>query len=118
MEGRGCELASLTEAIDTSSPGGRLEFTIFAAVAQFEADLNSERTRLAYKASRGTGKRWGRPSVFHDPATVTIAKALLRDTSVSRAEAACRLGVSKTTLRRWFPGYDPEAFRGRNGRAV
>ena len=115
MEKQGCELASLTESIDTSSPGGRLAFTIFGAIAKFESDLNSERTRLSYQESRGNGKHWGRPSVFHDADTVRVAKALLRDPSVSRAEAARRLGVSKTTLRRWFPHYDPDAFRGKNG---
>ena len=116
LERRGCELASLTEAIDTSTPGGRLAFTIFGAIAKFESDLNSERTRLAYRESRGNGKRWGRPSVFHDPDKVRVAKALLRDPSVSRAEAARQLQVSLTTLRAWFPGYDPEGFSGkRNG---
>ena len=113
LERRGCQLASLTEAIDTGSPGGRLVFTIFGAIAQFESDLNRERTVLAHRSAKANGKPWGRPSVFHDPATVRTAKALLRDPAVSRAEAARRLGVSKLTLRRWFPGYKPEAFTGK-----
>lgn len=74
--------------------------------------MDSERTRLVYRASRGIGKRWGRPCLFHDPGAVRAAKALLSDPGVSSAKAAGRLGVSKTTLRRWFPGYDPDAFRG------
>ena len=116
LKQRGCQLASLTEAIDTGSPGGRLVFTIFGAIAQFESDLNRERTVLAHRSAKANGKRWGRPSVFHDPAKVRLAKALLRDPSVSRAEAAAQLGVSKSTLRGWFPGYDPEGFTGkRNG---
>ena len=115
LERRRCELVSLTEAIDTGSPGGRLVFTIFGAMARLESDLNRERTREAYQAARAGGKRWGRPSIFHDPANVRVAKALLRDSSVSRDEAARQLGITKMTLRRWFPGYDPDAFRGRNG---
>ena len=51
--------------------------------------------------------------MFHDPATITVAKALLRGKSVSRAEAARQLEVSKTTLRRWFARYDPAAFIGK-----
>ena len=115
LERRRCELVSLTEAIDTGSPGGRLAFTIFGAMAQFESDLNRERTREAHQAARASGKRWGRPSIFHNPANVRVAKALLRDRGVSRDEAARRLGITKMTLRRWFPGYDPDSFRGRNG---
>ena len=56
-----------------------------------------------------------RPSVFHDSATVPVAQALLRDNSVSRVEAARRLVTRKTTLRRWFPRYEPDEFWGRNG---
>ena len=115
LERRQCELVSLTEAIDTTSPGGRLAFAIFGAMAQFELDLNRERTKEAYKSARAAGRRWGRKSIFHDPATVQVAKALLRDNGVSGAEAARRLGVHPATLRRWFPGGDPDAFKGRNG---
>ena len=70
MDKRGCQLASLTEAIDTSTAGGKLVFAVFGAMAQFEADLNSERTREAYPAKRDAGVRWGRPSPFHDPENV------------------------------------------------
>jgi DNA invertase Pin-like site-specific DNA recombinase len=112
LERRRCQLVSLTEAIDSSSPGGRLVFVIFGAMAQFEVDLNRERTREAYQVARAAGRPWGRPSIFHDLRNVRVAQALLRDKSVSRAEAARRLGTTKTTLRRWFPGYDPDAFRG------
>ena len=115
LERRQCELVSLTEAIDTSSPGGRLVFVIFGAMAQFEADLARERTKEAHKAARAVGKPWGRPSIFHDARNVRVAQALLRDKSVSRAEAARRLGIATSTLLRWFPGGDPTAFRGRNG---
>ena len=84
-------------------------------MAQFEADLASERTKEAHKAARAAGRCWGRKSIFHDPATVRVAQALLRDNGVSGAETARRLGVHPATLRRWFPGGDPVAFRGRNG---
>ena len=75
---------TLAEAIDTGSPGGRLAFTIFGAMARLESDLNRERTHEAYQAARAAGKRWGRPSVFHDPANVRVAKALLRASWESR----------------------------------
>ncbi len=98
LERRGCELVSLTEKIDTSTPGDRVVFTVMAALAQFESDLNSERTKEACRAIRATGRHWGRPSPFHDPETVKTAKALVAAGTLTKPEIAKRLGVSKTTL--------------------
>ena len=116
VERRGCQLVSLTEAIDTATPGGKLVFSVFGAMAQFEADLNSERTREAYLAKRAAGVRWGRPSVFHDPKNVAMAKVLLADSTISRTAIAKRFGVSRNVLYSWFPRGDPEAFDGTNHR--
>ena len=115
VEARGCQLVSLTEALDTATPRGRVVFHVFATLAQFEADVNGERTREAHKTAKAAGRCWGRRSVFHDPANARVANVLLRDPSVSRTEAARRLGVTTATLRRWFPGGDPDAFPGKNG---
>ena len=76
LERRGCQLVSLTEAIDTGSPGGKLVFAVFGAMAEFEADLNRERTQASARAHKAAGRRWGRPSPFHDPENVRIAKAM------------------------------------------
>ncbi len=116
LEERNCQLVSLTEQLDTDTPGGRVIFHVFAALAAFEADVNSERTRESYKAARANGRHWGRGSQFHDPQRVQVAKALLADPALSKAEVARQLGITKTTLYRWFPGGDPERFgQGRNG---
>ena len=53
----GCQLVSLTEAIDTGTPGGRLVFTVFAALAAFEADPVRERTVEAAKTASVHGNR-------------------------------------------------------------
>ncbi len=113
---RGINLVSLTEAIDTTTPGGRLVFTVFAALAAFERELVRERTLLAVQAARESGRPWGRKSKLHDPVFVQAAKALLADENLPRAEVARQLEISRTTLYRWFPGGCPEAFGlGRNG---
>ncbi|MEL4506273.1 recombinase family protein [Luteococcus sp. H138] len=59
---RGVEFRSLTEALDTTSPAGRLLFHVIGAVAQFERDLTSERTRAALEVARSSGRPMGRPS--------------------------------------------------------
>ena len=121
LEQRGCQLVSLTEAIDTASPGGKLVFAVFGAMAEFEADLNRERTAASARAHKAAGRRWGRPSPFHDRENVRIAKAMLADPSIPRTEVAKRFGVGTTVLYRWFPGGDPDAFTGavrRPGRAA
>ncbi len=59
---RGVEFRSLTEALDTTSAGGRLIFHVMAAIAQFERELIIERTRAALAAARAKARPLGRPS--------------------------------------------------------
>ena len=106
---RNVQLQSLTENIDTSTPGGRMIFSIMGALAEFERSLISERTCLA-AAQRGKDTKWGRPSKFHDQEFVDRAKALLARPDLSRVEVARRLGVKPVTLYKWFRGGRPENF--------
>ncbi len=55
---------SLTENIDTSTPGGRLVFHLFGALAEFERDLIRERTQAGLAAARARGRVGGRPTVW------------------------------------------------------
>jgi DNA invertase Pin-like site-specific DNA recombinase len=58
---RGVGFRSLTEAIDTTTAGGRLVFHIFAALAEFEHALIVERTHAGLAAARARGRKGGRP---------------------------------------------------------
>ncbi len=60
LEGRGIELVSITEAIDTKTATGRLVFQIFGAFAEFERNVLVERTRAGLKAARERGRIGGR----------------------------------------------------------
>ena len=60
---RGIGFRSLQEAIDTTTPGGKLVFHVFAALAEFERDLIRERTSAGLAAARARGRHGGRPSV-------------------------------------------------------
>jgi DNA invertase Pin-like site-specific DNA recombinase len=64
LERRGVGFRSLSESIDTTTPGGKLVFHIFAALAEFERDLIRERTRAGLDAARARGRNGGRPSVM------------------------------------------------------
>ena len=57
LDRRGVALASLRESIDTSTPGGRLVFHVFGALAEFERDLIRERTAAGLAAARARGDR-------------------------------------------------------------
>ena len=60
LEARGVGFRSLTEAIDTTTPGGRLIFHVFGALGQFERDLIRERTKAGLTAAAARGRKGGR----------------------------------------------------------
>ena len=59
LEAQGIGFQSTTEAIDTTSPGGKLVFHIFTALAEFERNLIRERTRAGLEAARARGRKGG-----------------------------------------------------------
>lgn len=102
MEARGIGLRSLTEAIDTTTAGGKLVFHIFGALAEFERAIIRERTRAGLEAAKARGRQGGRPPKL-TPQDLAAARALLADASFTVAEVARRLGVSPATLYRHLP---------------
>ena len=66
MEAAGIELVSMTEAIDTTTPMGRMFLTICAAFAQMERDLISERTKAGIAAHKARGGRMGKMHFVKD----------------------------------------------------
>jgi DNA invertase Pin-like site-specific DNA recombinase len=56
---KGIGFRSLTEMIDTTTPGGKMVFHVFGAMAQFERDLISERTKAGLEAAKQRGRRGG-----------------------------------------------------------
>lgn len=103
LQSKGIGFRSLTEAIDTTTPGGMLVFHIFGALAEFERAIIRERTRAGLEAARARGRKGGRPPKL-STADIRIARTLLRDPDIDVAEVAKRLGVSPATLYRRLPG--------------
>ena len=96
LEIAGAGLQSLTEAVDTTTPGGRLIFHLFGALAQFERDLIRERTRAGLSAAASRGRHGGRKPVVTAEKLIR-AKALIAKGLTVR-EAATRLKIGKTAL--------------------
>jgi len=90
-------LAGAGVQIDTTTANGRLVFGIFAALAEFEAELIRERTRAGLVAARARGRRGGRPRKMTKEALRT-AMAALHDQTTSARTVARHLGVTTTTL--------------------
>ncbi|MGJ0484292.1 MAG: recombinase family protein [Methylomicrobium sp.] len=103
LDSRSIGLRSLTEAIDTTTAGGKLVFHVFGALAEFERSIIRERTKAGLDAARARGKKGGRP-----PALVAkdlaAAKAMLSDPDITMEEVAKRLKVAPSTLYRHMPG--------------
>lgn len=94
---------SLTEAIDTTTAGGKLIFHIFGALAEFERAVIRERTQAGLRAARAKGRIGGRPSALSEQKRL-MAKAMLRDPDITVGEIARQLEISPATLYRHIPG--------------
>ena len=106
LRSRGIGLKVLTGAgaqIDTTTANGRLAFGIFAAFAEFERELITERTRAGLAAARARGRLGGRPRKM-DRSTLQMAMAAMSDRKAVAAEVAKRLGITTTTLYHYVNG--------------
>lgn len=89
----GIEFVSLSEQVDTSTPTGKMVFTVLGAVAELERCLIAERVRAGIRNARAKGKRLGRPRSGVD---ATEIKRLRAQGASWRAVGAA-LGVSPAT---------------------
>jgi DNA invertase Pin-like site-specific DNA recombinase len=97
---RGIYFISVQESLDTSTPGGKLIFHVFGALAEFERDMIRERTLAGLAAARSRGRVGGRPRKMSKE-QVEMAKKLIGDPMIPIAEVCKTLGVSKATLYRY-----------------
>ena len=96
LEARGVGFRSLTESIDTTTPGGRLIFHVFGALGQFERDLIRERTKAGLCAAAARGRKGGRKPVMTADKLQRAREHIANGLNVR--EAAARLKVGKTAL--------------------
>jgi DNA invertase Pin-like site-specific DNA recombinase len=104
LEVRGIGFKCLTQSeIDTTTAGGRLVFTIFGAIAEFESEVIRERTRAGLQAARDRGRTGGRPALL-GAKELEKARTLLLNPDITVEEIARTLGVGAATLYRHLPG--------------
>lgn len=101
LQQRGIQFRSLHESIDTTSPGGKFQFHVFSALAEFERDLIRERTMAGLRAARSRGRLGGRRKEM-TAEKVKLAARLMKDPNVSAQEICQMLGISRTTLYRYI----------------
>ncbi len=110
LEALGVDLVVLDQAIDTTTPAGRLLFHVLAAISEFERDLIRDRVLAGLRRVKAQGTRLGRPRI---PVDIRRAYRLL-EAGKSLRQAAHALGVTRSTLARAVrlaqkPGSTPAA---------
>jgi DNA invertase Pin-like site-specific DNA recombinase len=98
LKDRGVGFASISESIDTTTPGGKLFFHMLGALAEFERDLIVERTKAGIEAARQRGQHLGRPRKLN-ATQLKHAKKLIHE-GTSRNEVARILDINPSTLYR------------------
>jgi DNA invertase Pin-like site-specific DNA recombinase len=99
---RGAGFRSLHEALDTTTPGGRLVFHVFAALAEFIRELIVEGTHDGLNAARARGVRLGRPQAMNAE-QIRHARDLLTRPENTVSSIARLLGVSRSTIYKYVP---------------
>ena len=104
IEKKGANIKSLKETwLDTTTPQGKLMFTIFAGISQFERDLISQRTKEGLESARARGRKGGRP--VKNKSDIEKALKLYNSKDYSLKEIGCfcpsprKGGISKLGIR-------------------
>jgi len=96
----GIEFVSLSEQVDTSTPVGKIVFTVLGAAAELERSLIAERVKAGLRNAQAKGKRLGRPRVAVGAARIGALRAHGR----SWREITAEMGISKGSAQRAFCG--------------
>jgi DNA invertase Pin-like site-specific DNA recombinase len=101
LQERGIGFRSLRESLDTTTPGGKLVFHVFASIAEFERDVIRERTMAGLEAARARGRKGGRKPMMNEK-KLALASKLMKDRETPIGEVCEAVGVSRATLYRYL----------------
>ena len=96
FKAQGIEFVSFSEQMDTSTPTGKMVFTVLGAVAELERSLIVERVKAGLRNARAKGKRLGRPKRVVDARRI----AALRAQGVGWKRIAAEMEIGVGTLYR------------------
>jgi DNA invertase Pin-like site-specific DNA recombinase len=97
LQEREIAFRSLSEAIDTATPAGRLQLHLFAALAEFERELIRERSQAGREAALARGRKGGRPPLV-TAEKLAAAAAMRAQGELTMAQIARTLSVGRSTL--------------------
>lgn len=103
IQDTGAKLISLKESFDTSTPSGKLQMTMLAAIAEFEREMILERQREGIAIAKREGKYKGRKKVEVQNISYYYDRYMNRQ--VSKSQIAKELNISRNTLNRLFEEY-------------
>lgn len=106
FKAQGIEFISFSEQLDTSTPAGKLVFTVLGAVAELERSLIVERVRAGMRNARAKGKKIGRPPLTHlDDGTRRSIYELHKAGEASLRQLAVRFSTSVGSVQRSIRAY-------------
>lgn len=97
LEAKRIDLYSHQQAIDTRTPAGRMTFSVFAAIAQFEREIIRERINAGLARAKSEGKKLGRPSNVNDSTKTAVKLLREKGASIHRIAKELRIGVGTTS---------------------
>lgn len=109
IEDTGARFVSLKEQLDTTTPAGRLQMTMMAAIAEFERDMILERQREGIAIAKAAGKYKGRKEITIPNIGEYYEKYMTRQGT--KVSIAAELGISRTTLDRLFSKYKEDQMK-------
>lgn len=106
LQQRGVQFISVSQNIDTTTPDGKFMYTMTAALAAWERDILSQRTKEGLAAARKRGKRLGRPRKLSDAQIAEARRLLEADFYSSMTQVANSMHVHERTLIRALQAFD------------
>ena len=99
LEDKGVDLVVLDQSIDTTTPTGKLMFTMIAAFAEFERDLIRERVQEGVTKAKANGVQFGRKAKLTNKQLASL-KAEFAEGQLSKGELATKYGISRASIYR------------------
>jgi DNA invertase Pin-like site-specific DNA recombinase len=96
LETKNIDFYSHIQAIDSRTPSGKLSFSIFAAIAQFEREIIKDRINAGLERARADGKKLGRPTNVNDNTRIAVRLMREKGASIHSIAKELRIGVGTT----------------------